>query len=146
MSEVPLHHLYTQLQSEKRPTCGYLNQAEVFPGPGTLPHALVRGGLVFKAYRLSYHSTLGLRVKKKNKMFPGRGTLPHALRVFSCPMSETRAKTRQLNVGKCLGVCGFCRELFNRRVEGFCGELFDIETLTIYKLRSRKFTTQNHLY
>ena len=26
-----------------------------------------RGGLVFKAHRLLYHSTLGLRVKKKKK-------------------------------------------------------------------------------
>jgi len=26
-----------------------------------------RGGLVFKAYRLLYHSTLGLRVMKKKK-------------------------------------------------------------------------------
>ena len=28
-----------------------------------------RGGLVFKAYRLLYHSTLGLRVTKKKKQF-----------------------------------------------------------------------------
>ena len=27
-----------------------------------------RGGLVFKAHRLSYHSTLGSRVMKKKKM------------------------------------------------------------------------------
>ena len=29
-----------------------------------------RGGLVFKAYRLLYHSTLGLRVIKKNHQVP----------------------------------------------------------------------------
>ena len=28
-----------------------------------------RGGLVFKAHKLLYHSTLGLRVMKKNKKF-----------------------------------------------------------------------------
>ena len=32
-----------------------------------------RGGLVFKAHRLLYHSTLGLRVKKKKKDGHGRG-------------------------------------------------------------------------
>ena len=32
---------------------------------------LFRGGLVFKAHRLLYHSTLGLRViKKKKKKYP----------------------------------------------------------------------------
>jgi len=38
-----------------------------------------RGGLVFKAHRLVYHSTLGLRVIKKKKKFSakgGRGALP----------------------------------------------------------------------
>jgi len=30
-------------------------------------HRLFRGGLVFKAHRLLYHSTLGLRVIKKTK-------------------------------------------------------------------------------
>jgi len=36
-----------------------------------------RGGLVFKAHRLVYHSTLGLRVIKK-KM---KGTLQHFLKI-----------------------------------------------------------------
>ena len=31
-----------------------------------------RGGLVFKIHELSYHSTLGLRVKMKKKSPPGR--------------------------------------------------------------------------
>ena len=31
-----------------------------------------RGGLVFKAHRLSYHSTLGLRVMKKKKVADAR--------------------------------------------------------------------------
>jgi hypothetical protein len=35
-----------------------------------------RGGLVFKAHRLVYHSTLGLRVIKKKKTF--RHGLPHS--------------------------------------------------------------------
>ena len=35
---------------------------------------MIRGGLVFKAHRLLYHSTLGLRViKKKKKHHPERG-------------------------------------------------------------------------
>jgi len=35
------------------------------------PRAQARGGLIFKAHILLYHSTLGLRVmKKKNKMVP----------------------------------------------------------------------------
>jgi len=33
-----------------------------------------RGGLVFKAHRLVYHSTLGLRVIKKKKACQGSGT------------------------------------------------------------------------
>jgi len=41
-----------------------------------------RGGLVFKAHRLAYHSTLGWRVikekkKKKNELLPGySGKIP----------------------------------------------------------------------
>ena len=42
---------------------------EVAPGQMDLNKELFRGGLLFKAHRLLYHSTLGLRVikKKKNK-------------------------------------------------------------------------------
>ena len=36
----------------------------------------VGGGLVFKAHRLLYHSTLGLRVIKKNKVGGGRRAFP----------------------------------------------------------------------
>ena len=45
---------------------------EVLP-LGLLPREqnLFRGGLVFKAHRILYHSTLGLRViKKKNEVLP----------------------------------------------------------------------------
>jgi len=35
----------------------------------------LRGGLVFKAHRLVYHSTLGLRVIKKKKKFRRRGSV-----------------------------------------------------------------------
>jgi len=35
-----------------------------------------RGGLVFKAHRLLYHSTLGLRVIKKKKKECVRGSTP----------------------------------------------------------------------
>jgi len=35
-----------------------------------------RGGLVFKAHRLVYHSTLGLRVIKKKKKKKRRSTIP----------------------------------------------------------------------
>jgi len=38
-----------------------------------------RGGLVFKAHRLVYHSTLGLRVIKKKKKVGVEG------RAWSCP-------------------------------------------------------------
>jgi len=34
---------------------------------GVRPGVRARGGLVFKAHRLSYHSTLGLRVIKRKK-------------------------------------------------------------------------------
>jgi len=38
-----------------------------------------RGGLVFKAHRLSYHSTLDLRVIKKKKIHPwGKMAIPHS--------------------------------------------------------------------
>jgi hypothetical protein len=53
-----------------------------------------RGGLVFKAHRLLYHSTLGLRVVKKKKktvvVQPGvrscqdRYTLPSLVRIDTC--------------------------------------------------------------
>ena len=43
---------------------------------------LFRGGLVFKAHRLLYHSTLGLRVIKKKKealrIVSGLGRMVHA--------------------------------------------------------------------
>jgi len=59
----PLHKLRTLLLAEGlifsiRPCRGHYNiNAQRF-----------RGGLVFKAHRLLYHSTLGLRVIKKKKM------------------------------------------------------------------------------
>jgi len=37
--------------------------------PGSV--GLFRGGLVFKAHRLLYHSTLGLRIIKKRRRRPG---------------------------------------------------------------------------
>ena len=46
------------------------------PAPGIMIGFRVqrfRGGLVFKAHRLVYHSTLGLRVIKKKKKVEGSG-------------------------------------------------------------------------
>jgi len=57
-----------------------------------------RGGLVFKAHRLVYHSTLGLRVTKKKKK--KEGTLPatrcatHALRT-GCSFADVLEWSRQ---------------------------------------------------
>ena len=45
-----------------------MRASSVTPGEG--------GGLVCKAYRLSYHSPLGLRVVKKKKEVVGKGPLP----------------------------------------------------------------------
>ena len=54
------------------------DQLNYLPRPKFEP----RGGLVFKAHRLVYHSTLGLRVIKKKKEEPGRPrfepTIDHA--------------------------------------------------------------------
>ena len=44
-----------------------------------------RGGLVFKAHRLLYHSTLGLRVIKKKRSRPVGGWSTNKARVFSQP-------------------------------------------------------------
>ena len=46
---------------------------------GTVSTCRFRGGLVFKAHRLVYHSTLGLRVKKRENSAPGA-----ALRRVQC--------------------------------------------------------------
>ena len=43
-----------------------------------------RDGLVFKAHRLLYHSTLGLRVIKKKKYLAGALKQPHARRDLLC--------------------------------------------------------------
>ena len=45
------------------------------PSVSPYPPALFRGGLVFKAHRLVYHSTLGVRVIKKKKK-KSRGARP----------------------------------------------------------------------
>ena len=51
-----------------------------------------RGGLVFKAHRLLYHSTLGLRViKKKCRVYPESHVLRRddiALRIFFAHLKE----------------------------------------------------------
>jgi len=57
-----------------------------------------RGGLVFKAHRLLYHSTLGLRVIKKKKKVPRRTTdcfqcvfgVPGAVDRATCVHSKSR--------------------------------------------------------
>ena len=49
-----------------------------------------RGGLVFKAYRLVYHSTLGSRVMNKKKKF----VIPHACR--GVPLQNTRRHSQDL--------------------------------------------------
>ena len=44
--------------------------AASFPAASSVPVQRFRGGLVFKAHRLLYHSTLGWRVIKKKKKAP----------------------------------------------------------------------------
>ena len=48
-------------------TCPCSAAAALGSGPGLTPVQRFRGGLVFKAHRLLYHSTLGLRVIKKKR-------------------------------------------------------------------------------
>jgi len=62
MSEVPLYHCVPPTPPTfKRFDCKPDNRA------ASKKSSLFRGGLVFKAHRLLYHSTLGLRVIKKKK-------------------------------------------------------------------------------
>jgi len=50
------------------------------PDPGITTRSVLRfrGGLVVKAHRLVYHSTLGLRVIKKKKKTPSLESRPEA--------------------------------------------------------------------
>jgi len=68
-----------------------------------------RGGLVFKARRLVYHSTLGLRVIKKKKIHGERAADVAALRLSKCGVlfvnwgcllleSEVPLETRKLRI------------------------------------------------
>ena len=52
-----------------------------------------REGLVFKAHRLLYHSTLGLRVIKKKKKVTDRceGAMQHAVTPPVCPSNSASA-------------------------------------------------------
>ena len=48
-----------------------MSKVAIGSGDGTVRYLPFRGGLVFKAHRLLYYSTLGLRViKKKQKYLP----------------------------------------------------------------------------
>ena len=61
------------------------------------PLLVCRGGLVFKAHRLVYHSTLGLRViKKKKKRSP-----------FSCEYSTDRPSSYLRGATPCVEVQGY---------------------------------------
>ena len=55
---------------------GQPKQSETITGPKKTLRSnvtLIRGGLVFKAHRLVYHSTLALGITKKKKKFWGKG-------------------------------------------------------------------------
>ena len=52
-----------------------------------------RGGLVFKAHRLVYHSTLGLRVIKKKKKVTGVGSV-----AADVPLRHLREESRVDNL------------------------------------------------
>ena len=103
--------------------------------PGRVPQQLLRrnvkwfrGGLVFKAHRLLYLSTLGLRVIKKRRerqrQVGGRNfILIHHLRVKLIINRETRQKCWELELSPC-GIY-FC----------IAEKLFSRETLRLIMLR-----------
>ena len=76
-----------------------------------------RGGLVFKAHRLLYHSTLGLRVIKKKKSPPspcsGRTPCPP---VFSCVLYKTSSCASLLKDPNILHNWVICVVIFERLV------------------------------
>ena len=93
-----------------------------------------RGGLVYRAHRLVYHSTLGLRViTKKKRRF-------HELE-FRVEGSEFCVSCFVVRVPG----SGFCVLGFGVSCFVFRGSI-QIETLIMYRLSSSKITTRNDLY
>jgi len=69
--------------------CIYELRARVRAPHDLVDRPLFRGGLVFKAHRLLYHSTLGLRVIKKEKV-RARVRTPHDLVDRTLPQHQTQ--------------------------------------------------------
>jgi len=86
-------------------------EGSLVPLPAVEPtyvHLRFRGGLVFKAHRLLYHSTLGLRViKKKQKMYTWYGGNGSGFR-FRCWLSRAACRRRTLLCTPGLAVMVFC--------------------------------------
>ena len=70
----------------------------------------VQGGLVFKAHRLVYHSTLGLRViKKKNKKKGGTRWCRDLSNLEPYATSQTMSRSAA-GIGG-IGICGYLLEI-----------------------------------
>jgi len=85
LKNVNLSQSAYQLKSAKPTEEHVVNKQVVvitgYGGRGRPTGKRFRGGLVFKAHRLLYHSTLGLRViKKKRKKLTGMRDAPHSAR------------------------------------------------------------------
>jgi len=96
MSEVPLHYVRERAaravaRYSSRMPRSFVVQAAAIAVVACHPHHVLvqhvkrfRGGLVFKAHRLLYHSTLGLRVIKKKKKRSSFVVQAPAIAVVAC--------------------------------------------------------------